>query len=189
MELSCLVENIQNNCEKTGITITQLEDACKFSHGSIKKWSMSAPASSKVVTVAEYFGISIDELCGVKNTHSNMAFAKDLVYATEEGKLQWKTRDRDAVEALDLFDDLPEEQHLKAYKATLNSGEKQLFLYLFHFTGKTKLYCQLEDGRLIKQNVNSFQLKELYEKIVFSESELQKKFIKEAQQALKEMID
>jgi transcriptional regulator with XRE-family HTH domain len=64
-----LVENIKLLCDKK--PLSQLEKELGFGNGSISKWDFNAPAITKVMKVAKYFGVSIDFLVAEKETIQN----------------------------------------------------------------------------------------------------------------------
>lgn len=49
-------------CEERNITISRLEKECGFGNATIRGWAKSDPRVSSVQTVANYFGITVDEL-------------------------------------------------------------------------------------------------------------------------------
>lgn len=54
--------NIKAICEKSGISINQLEKALGFPRSSIRKWDVNIPSVLKVKAVANYLNTSIDDL-------------------------------------------------------------------------------------------------------------------------------
>lgn len=57
-----LVERIQSFCRKANVTISQLEKDLKFGNGTIRRWDINSPSVDKVMEVANYFGIPINDL-------------------------------------------------------------------------------------------------------------------------------
>ena len=49
---------------KRGVAIAQVERDCGFSAASLRKLNTNNPSSEKVVTLAQYFGVSTDYLYG-----------------------------------------------------------------------------------------------------------------------------
>jgi transcriptional regulator with XRE-family HTH domain len=45
-----------------GITISKLETEMAFGSSTIRKWAASAPSVNKLKKVADYFGVTVDEL-------------------------------------------------------------------------------------------------------------------------------
>lgn len=54
--------NVIRLCEKTGTSVYALEKALGFSKASIPKWENSDPGTARVKAVADYFGVTVDEL-------------------------------------------------------------------------------------------------------------------------------
>lgn len=57
-----LYDNVKKICEKKGISVGKLEKDLEFSNGSICKWNESEPGIRKVQKVADYLGVTIEEL-------------------------------------------------------------------------------------------------------------------------------
>lgn len=57
-----LYDNVKRICEKKGISIGKVEKDLQLSNGSICKWNENEPGIRKVQKVAEYLGVSIEEL-------------------------------------------------------------------------------------------------------------------------------
>lgn len=57
-----MYSKIKELCKKHNISVSELESKLEFSRGSICKWDVNTPSITKVKTVSDYFGISIDEL-------------------------------------------------------------------------------------------------------------------------------
>ena len=57
-----LYDNVKRLCEEKGISILSLEKALEFPRSSICKWNENEPGIRKVQKVADYLGVSIEEL-------------------------------------------------------------------------------------------------------------------------------
>jgi transcriptional regulator with XRE-family HTH domain len=57
-----IVDNIRNLCKKRGITLWALEKATGIGNGVIARWENSSPRVENLKLVADYFGVSIDDL-------------------------------------------------------------------------------------------------------------------------------
>lgn len=66
-----LIENIRSLCKKNKVSISKLENDLFFSPGLISRWNKSSPSLDKIADIADYFGVSIDELIGRSNSPSN----------------------------------------------------------------------------------------------------------------------
>ena len=54
--------NIQAICRKRKISLRALERACGIGNGVIRKWDQTAPTVWHVKAVADYLGVTVDEL-------------------------------------------------------------------------------------------------------------------------------
>lgn len=57
-----LVKNIKALCEREGVTVKALEEICNLGNGTIRRWNRYVPSVDKVLRVASFFGVTIDEL-------------------------------------------------------------------------------------------------------------------------------
>lgn len=57
-----MLQKIKALAKERGVTIQQLEQECGIGQRSIYNWDTSVPAVDKVKAVADFFGITIDEL-------------------------------------------------------------------------------------------------------------------------------
>lgn len=59
-----LFDNIVALCKERGISISKLEKEIGLGNATIRGWEKSSASVDKVKKVAEFFGISIDDLVG-----------------------------------------------------------------------------------------------------------------------------
>ena len=57
-----IYENIVRLCKEKCVSISRLEKECALGNGTIKGWLISSPSVSNAKKVANYFGITVDEL-------------------------------------------------------------------------------------------------------------------------------
>ena len=57
-----LYDNVKKICEEKGISVGKIEKDLQLSNGSICKWNENEPGIRKVQKVADYLGVSIEEL-------------------------------------------------------------------------------------------------------------------------------
>lgn len=84
-----LVNNIRKICTKKGLSVSKVEEELGFSHGLISRWTKMSPSIAKVVAVADYLGVSLDELLGRQGEVKEEYFEQQLCKATEEGEIVW----------------------------------------------------------------------------------------------------
>ena len=57
-----LFDNVKRMCEEKGIAISKLEMDLEFPRSYICKWNKNEPGIRKVQKVADYLGVTIEEL-------------------------------------------------------------------------------------------------------------------------------
>ena len=57
-----LFENVNALCKKHGTALYKLEKELGFGNGSLYKWAEQTPSVDRVKAVADYFGVTVDEL-------------------------------------------------------------------------------------------------------------------------------
>jgi len=57
-----LLTNIRRLCSKKPVSIAKLEKATGISNGTISRWDTCSPTVENLKKVADYFGVTIDEL-------------------------------------------------------------------------------------------------------------------------------
>lgn len=53
---------IRELCKSRGMSLTELEQNVKLSNGTICKWDGKSPGVDNVRKVADFFGVTVDEL-------------------------------------------------------------------------------------------------------------------------------
>lgn len=168
MDIDLLSQNIKTKCAENEISISQLEKELRFGPGAIGKWKQSAPSIEKVAAVADYFRVSLDEICGIKKTKEEIAFMDRLIQRTVDADITWiPCSDRGAFgNKFDLTRNCSE-----MYGAQYDIGR----FYIGQGDNDLEFYISLEDGQRLRQNENIVQLQELWKKIKEKEQELQEK--------------
>lgn len=57
-----LKKRIEELCKENGTSIWRLERDLKIGNGTIRRWDKSSPSFETAVYIAEYFGISVNDL-------------------------------------------------------------------------------------------------------------------------------
>lgn len=57
-----MLRKISELCKERKISIHKLEKACEIGNGTISRWESSAPTVANLKKVADYLGVSIEEL-------------------------------------------------------------------------------------------------------------------------------
>lgn len=62
-----IYENISGMCQKRGISISRLEKELGFGNATIRGWVSSSPTVERLKAVADYFGVTVDDLISNRN--------------------------------------------------------------------------------------------------------------------------
>lgn len=57
-----VLDNIKRICEQRGISFYRIEHDCNMGNGVIARWAYQGPSVKKLKAVADYLGVSMDEL-------------------------------------------------------------------------------------------------------------------------------
>jgi len=57
-----MLEKIKKLAKEKGISIMQLEKECGLTSGAVYHWNDSKPSYDKVLRVARYLGVSVEDL-------------------------------------------------------------------------------------------------------------------------------
>jgi len=68
-----LVKNIQRLAAERGLSIRQLEASAGLKLSTIYKWGENTPSVDKVKAVADFFGVTVDELLTDHDTDEEAA--------------------------------------------------------------------------------------------------------------------
>lgn len=68
-----LVKNIRRLCQEHDISIKKLEETLGIGNGIIARWETSAPSVTRVKAVADFFGVTVDELLTDHDTDEEAA--------------------------------------------------------------------------------------------------------------------
>lgn len=66
-----LVNNIKKLCKDNNVSISTLEQDLNLSPGLISRWVKSTPAFDKILEIANYFHVSLDDLVGNTNSEKD----------------------------------------------------------------------------------------------------------------------
>lgn len=106
-----LVERIRALANKDGMNLPELEVKLGLGNGTISRWNKSKPNTDKLMTIADYFNVSIDYLLGRElNEKDEKDIAKDLenimnkIKNGEDGPLHYNGEEIDP-ESLSLLED------------------------------------------------------------------------------------
>lgn len=78
---------IKNLCKERKISMSALEKETGIGRRSIYNWERNSPSIDKVVAVADYFNVSVDQLLGRTVPHSSDTPAQGLARPTIDTQL------------------------------------------------------------------------------------------------------
>lgn len=184
-----LIDNIRRLCDEHGIKITNLEKELGFGAGIISRWGNDAdPSLSKILQIAEYFKVSIDDIVGYGYIIHDK-FIEKLIFQTESKIIKWKHYDNSQSENPKQYfepsyesytfisqkdiDDFLETHKEISYYISINHGYVSIYAcYEYQNIIKPfeiKLFIQPErNAELIEQDYTYEQLKILWLKILYS---------------------
>ena len=56
------LNKVKELCEKSNITYAELERKLEIGNGTIRRWEDKNPRIDNLIAVANYFGVTVDEL-------------------------------------------------------------------------------------------------------------------------------
>lgn len=138
MDNNIIVDSIKKLCKDKNITVSQLEKEIGLSQGLVSKWMNTTPSLDKIVDIADYFHVSIDEVVGYKQDDMFLTMLCDL---TNSKKIKWFMVNKDTTEKVaniektfpyEYYDE--EKYTEKSYFTKYKDGF--IIIYAFHKYGK-----------------------------------------------------
>lgn len=184
-----LFNNIKSLCEQKGIKITNLEKELGFGGGIISRWGNDAdPSLSKIMLVAKYFHVSIDDVIGYGYIVDDK-FLEKLILQTTNKTIKWKDYSNE--------DDKKPKQHFGFDIASYDFIDQAEIDCFFNTHKELSFYCDINgryisiygyydyhnilnpkeitlfiqpalEAELIEQNYSYEQLKILWLKVIYS---------------------
>lgn len=147
MDNEKIVKSIKELCKKHNITANQLENKVGLSQGLISRWLKTTPSLDKIIDIADYFDISIDNVVGrelrhKKNNNSN-SFISALLDKTSNNQLEWFEDEEQLDQIFDSNDSLINYRlgAIEAFFAKYNTGKFILCMQYSIEDGKISEYC------------------------------------------------
>ncbi len=138
MDNNIIVDSIKKLCKDKNITVSQLEKEIGLSQGLVSKWMNTTPSLDKIVDIADYFHVSIDEVVGYKQDDVFLNMLHDL---TNNKKIKWFIINSDTTEKVaniqrvfpyEYYDE--EKYTEKSYFTKYKDGF--IIIYAFYENGK-----------------------------------------------------
>lgn len=139
MDNELLVKTIRALCKSNNISISQLENDLNFGAGLISRWTKSSPSLDKIIDIANYFHVTLDEVVG-HSLNTNDDFFNKLYIETSNNTIKWVSYKK----AQELG------YNVKRYTITYNDDICSESNYVFQFgKGYVILYGFYEHGRML----------------------------------------
>lgn len=185
-----IVKSIKNLCKENNITIGQLEKEVGLSQGLVSKWKDKTPSLDKIVDIADYFNVTLDEVIGRTNNLKD-DFLQMLYRQTSSCILKWNVLDDSADQNISkptIYGEITDIKN-KTHTYYNQSIYKEYFYYTSYNNGfiiigsvcakhefnnpqYVSLYIQpTEKSEAIRQNYTKNQLKTLWIKVLRSLSD------------------
>lgn len=103
MDNEKMIENIRILCKNHNITPTKLEEELGYSQGLISRWKDKTPSIDKIIDIADYFHVSLDEVVGY-NQDINNDFIRALVEGTKNNSVTWHSKVTNPIENLKVYE-------------------------------------------------------------------------------------
>lgn len=184
MNNEILVKSIKKICQENNISVSQLETDLKFSPSLISRWKDKTPSLDKIVDIADYFHVSLDEVVGYElNLHDG--FMKELYERTCKGNVIWNAVKNNTIlyPKIKLYNKYKYEFHPQYYDEetygeihyATHYDKGYIIIYAFYKyedilkPAEIKLFIQpTEDSFLVEQNYPMDVLLKLWVKILNS---------------------
>lgn len=188
MDNELLVKTIRKLCKEHNITPSQLEVELNFGAGLISRWAKSSPSLDKIIDIADYFHVTLDEVVGRNQNTINDDFLRVVYNRTSNKEIQWHGFNENTNEhikqyfANDYIDEFLSEDSYISFTET----HKQISYYFEYMNGYISIYTMYEyydllnpfdvklfiqpdaDAELIPQNYTIEELLPLWIKVLSS---------------------
>lgn len=182
-----MIEVIRSLCKSKNITPTKLEEDLGFSQGLISRWKDKNPNIDRIIDIADYFKVSLDEVVGRDQIVIDN-FISSLIEETENNNIIWhKYNDKvnfvkqyygeninpnDFIDS-DQFEDYLNSHASISYYSTYSEGYISIYSFYKKFEiikpNDIKLFIQPGiNAELIPQKYNKDELLPLWLKVIYA---------------------
>lgn len=155
MDNELIVNSIKKLCDKNNIPIGQFEKEAGLSKGLISKWKEKTPSLDKIISIADYFNVSVDEVIGRKKDTANNCedeFISTLIISKNK-ILEW---------TIDEYDRNKNKQiNNKSYNEIFNLGRDEVEIYTAKYQKSciylvSQYYIDHENGTIEDLNIEIY---------------------------------
>lgn len=133
MDNELMVKSIRTLCKKNNISVSQLENDLNFGAGLVSRWTKSSPSLDKIVDIANYFKVSLDEVVGRDiniKSKTTENFIDKLYSMTTDSRITWKNEADNVFAMIESEDSSIEDDgynYFELYSTKYNEGT--IYLY------------------------------------------------------------
>ena len=135
-----IINSIKALCSKYEITMGQLEKSVGLSQGLVSKWKDKTPSLDKIIDIADYFNVPLDEVIG-RELKTKKDPSEDLISIlynlTRDENISWEDRSK-FIPQMELDEDY--------YLDDDGFNNRELFVSLYN-EGSFWLYCQYDEEK------------------------------------------
>lgn len=180
MDNELLVKTIRALCKSNNISISQLENDLNFGAGLISRWTKSSPSLDKIIDIANYFHVTIDEVVG-HPLNINDSFFNKLYNETSNNSIKWISHKKaqDLGYKVKRYSIMHNDDVCTESNYVFQFGKGYVILYAFYEHGRMLTPQQLylfiqpsEDSNLLEQEYRHDHLLKLWTKVLNSLEEI-----------------
>lgn len=160
MNKELMVNNIKELCKNRNMTVTGLEEVLGFSQGLIGRWKDKSPSIDRIVDIADYFNVQIDDIIG-RSMQTSDLFLETLYNMTNNKTFRWSklTPDRKYIIAPKMTEVFNEDIYNELYYYTeFDEG----FITMYCFSQYDKTLCPKELNMYIQPSISSSRVYQNY---------------------------
>lgn len=145
-----IVTTIKGLCKTHNISISELEKKINVSQGLISRWNKTEPSLSKIIDIANYFKVSIDELVRYDCSKQD-PFIEKLILQTVNKTLIWN----DYNKSIDKL--VPKQYHIDDRIKKYYTGNDSIGYYTLNNPYETSYYTCIKSGYVSIYTLHEFQ--------------------------------
>ena len=153
MNNEAIVTSIKKLCKNNNITVTQLEKEVGMSQGLVSKWKDKVPSLDKIIDIADYFHVTIDEVVGRNQNTINDDFLRVVYNRTSSKEIQWNGFDNVTnefgIEQYHNADIYPFEFSSEEEADYFCDTHKEVSYYFEYMNGYISIYAMYEHYNLL----------------------------------------
>lgn len=138
MDNEIVVSSIKRLCKSNNITVGELEKTIGLSQGLVSKWLKTTPSLDKIIDIADYFHVPLDEVIGRNQFDTSDMFLKMLYEKTNKKHQKWYINSDKCCPTVKI-----------PYDETLEGRFNQISYYTEYNNGYIIIYCVYEPDFLL----------------------------------------